>query len=439
MWRYLLIGAAVFTASAAFAQSEISFPIAELGGCDSKESCKAYCDNSANSEACLSFAEKNNLMTAEETAMARKFLNERPKIRDNVGRPDVKVPEPNLNKERVEKILAEKGGPGGCKSHEECKTYCGDETNIGTCLAFAKENELMSQEELARAEKFATQTGPGGCKGVQCKAYCEDESRAGECVAFAKENGFISQEEAGRAEKLLNTTGPGGCRCSSCRSYCEDRSHRDECFEFAKQNDLISPEELQRIEQFKEMMTQRERREREMQQSERRDSFPGEGEPRYMGNEQFREEGGMQPPPATERREREEEMRPMPPTEGSSGQFEQEYNRQYKEQYKRQYDQEYQKQYKEERQRQYEQQRRPEGAGVPTEASRQPDVRPAEIPTEFVQPLPTAPPSIETAPSDAGAPAPAAPTEPSSFSPIQMAASALNAFLAFFAGSGESF
>jgi len=40
---------------------EISYPIAELGSCTDKAACKTYCDKPENVDACLSFAEKNNL------------------------------------------------------------------------------------------------------------------------------------------------------------------------------------------------------------------------------------------------------------------------------------------------------------------------------------------------------------------------------------------
>ena len=51
------------TVSVAYAQeSSITFPVADLGGCESKEACKAYCDIETNKESCLSFAESRGLM-----------------------------------------------------------------------------------------------------------------------------------------------------------------------------------------------------------------------------------------------------------------------------------------------------------------------------------------------------------------------------------------
>ena len=126
----LSIGAAVFAQ-----ESKITFPIVELGGCQSKEECKTYCDVDANREACFSFAEKNGLMSKDETAIARKIGNQT--------------------------------GPGGCKG-EECRTYCSDAAHTNECLAFAAKYGLVGKDDLDRAKKLAGKPGPGGCIGEAC-------------------------------------------------------------------------------------------------------------------------------------------------------------------------------------------------------------------------------------------------------------------------------
>ena len=77
----LIIGilvAGTITSSAAAqtdgqAALEISYPVAEVGNCADKAACKTYCDEPANIDACLSFAEKNNLMSKEEIKVAKNF------------------------------------------------------------------------------------------------------------------------------------------------------------------------------------------------------------------------------------------------------------------------------------------------------------------------------------------------------------------------------
>src|SRR3989338_391085 len=61
-------------AGVAFAQeSTITFPVPELGNCTSKEQCKTYCDDPANHDSCIAFAESHGLMSKEEVKIAREI------------------------------------------------------------------------------------------------------------------------------------------------------------------------------------------------------------------------------------------------------------------------------------------------------------------------------------------------------------------------------
>lgn len=197
---------ALLTGSVAFAQTSSStppapavFPIAELGGCASKEACKLYCDESANKDACLAYAEKRGLMRKDEIEKARTFL----KARIASSTPAIK----RIASTTLDAILAEKGGPGGCTTREACKLYCDDTANSATCLEFAKTHKLMTAAQIELAKKLRAQVGPGGCKGEECKNYCADVSHEQVCLEFAKTNGFISKDEAEkRALRIASTT-----------------------------------------------------------------------------------------------------------------------------------------------------------------------------------------------------------------------------------------
>ena len=264
--------------SIAFAQGpNITFPIAELGGCESKEQCKTYCDDPANIEACVAFAESNGLMNRDEAAQARTFAGQTgpggcrgPECRTICADPAYRaeciafarehglvpppqgpqVNEPTIDEDKAMRVVEERGGPGGCRTKDECRAFCDIEGNMETCLAFATEHDLMSPEDLERARKMMTEGGPGGCRGMQCRAYCESPDHAEECLAFAEAQGFIPPEEAEKARKLMNATGPGGCRGIECKRHCEDPAHQKECFEFAVQNGLISEEDAARARAF---------------------------------------------------------------------------------------------------------------------------------------------------------------------------------------------
>ncbi len=152
--------------------SKITFPVVELGGCTDKAACKAYCDATEHQAACLSFAEKKGLMSKNEVKNAKK--------------------------------LASGVGPGGCKGPVECKTYCGNSEHADACLEFAKKNGLIPAEVVARIEHgkkiktlIETTGGPGGCKSEdECKTYCSDASHVEACLSFAKDNGLVPPKMA---------------------------------------------------------------------------------------------------------------------------------------------------------------------------------------------------------------------------------------------------
>ncbi len=144
-------------------------------------------------------------------------------------------------------------GLGNCKDKADCKSFCDNAENIVKCVSFAKEHNLISEEEAARADKFAAAgPGPGGCQGVACESYCDDMSHAEECVAFAQEHGFADKGEIERVQKITKILKdgagmPGGCQGKKeCESYCSDTSHAEECLAFAEKAGFMPKEELER-------------------------------------------------------------------------------------------------------------------------------------------------------------------------------------------------
>src|SRR3989344_4757168 len=116
MKRFLFIPLFVFAglgfAWAAENPFNISFPVEELGGCGSMGECRTYCDNPENRARCFDWAQKKGLVK-EESLERREETHEF-------------TPE---KKEKARRIIAEKGGPGGCASMEACSQYCEKEEN----------------------------------------------------------------------------------------------------------------------------------------------------------------------------------------------------------------------------------------------------------------------------------------------------------------------
>lgn len=194
-------------------KSGVKFP----GNCKSKNECEQYCENTAHMEECIAFAEKTGMISGEELAMAKKFL---PLIRSGKT-------------------------PGGCARKEQCETYCEEPEHMDECLSFAEKNGLIPPEELADARKFIPYMKrgetPGGCRRKEeCEAYCSQEGNFEECIAFALKIGAMSEEDASLARETKGK-GPGGCTSKeACMEFCFKPENRETCANFAREHKLGS-------------------------------------------------------------------------------------------------------------------------------------------------------------------------------------------------------
>jgi hypothetical protein len=215
----------IFAAAASASLEDLTYPIAELGGCESQEACYAFCGESDNYDTCMAFAQEQGLLEDEEI---------------------------EAYEEAHEALV--NGGPGGCSSESECEAFCSDISNMDICLEFAEEHGLMDEEELAeaRAVQSAIDAGyslPGECTDEDsCEDYCSDPANADECLDFAAAAGLMNAEEIEEARAVMDIMaaggGPGGCtNQSSCEDYCSDNVNFEECTAFAVEAGFMTPEE----------------------------------------------------------------------------------------------------------------------------------------------------------------------------------------------------
>ncbi|TSC62464.1 MAG: hypothetical protein Greene041614_437 [Parcubacteria group bacterium Greene0416_14] len=241
-------------------EQQLNRPQTGPGGCDSRETCDAFCRTPANAQTCLDFAVANGQLTAEQAAQFREIQLNRvsDRVRPRVRGPNIRGPEePEIDELKAAEVIAQNGGPGGCKTFEECEAFCNDPQNEDTCFNFAREHGLMPQEELNKIEKLRTTTGPGGCRGRQCEEFCSQEGREEECLNFAIDNGLVPPEEVEQAKKFIDIAkkgGPGGCKGRRCEDFCNQPENQEQCFAFAKENGLIPPEEIQKIERIQQTL-----------------------------------------------------------------------------------------------------------------------------------------------------------------------------------------
>ncbi|MBI2629566.1 hypothetical protein HYW76_00530 [Candidatus Pacearchaeota archaeon] len=196
--------------------SDVNYPVAELGNCNSQEECEKYCDDVNNMELCLNFAEKNGIMSADEIAEARKFMP----------------------------LMKSGDTPGGCKNQRECKVYCDNDANLNVCIEFAKKAGIISQEEYEMVKKTGGK-GPGGCKGKkECEDFCDKDENFNICIEFAKQNGLISDSDYENAKKT-GGKGPGGCKKDECNDFCSKEENFNICVDFAYEHGMMNKEEYE--------------------------------------------------------------------------------------------------------------------------------------------------------------------------------------------------
>lgn len=141
---------------------------------------------------------------------------------------------------------------GNCSSVSSCRDYCDIAANQSACLAFAAQNRLMTQAQVARAQQFLSllQSGqtPGNCSSAgECRTYCSDSAHADACLNFAEQAGFITQAQV-NAIRSSGGHGPGGCTSEqSCATFCNNPQNQTACLSFAQQNGLISQVQAKNI------------------------------------------------------------------------------------------------------------------------------------------------------------------------------------------------
>lgn len=203
--------------------SNIQYPVAELGNCKSGPDCKIYCDKPVNTNACLDFAQKNNLMSDKEVAQAKKF------------------------------VASGEKGPGGCVGKDSCEQYCNDISHIDECISYAEKNDIMSPQELEEAKKVQSAINKGvkppACGNKkECDIYCEDQNHMEECINFGIAAGFIQGKELENSQKMLAAVKrgvkPPPCKGKeACDAYCSNPDNIEVCMNFAIEAGMMSEQE----------------------------------------------------------------------------------------------------------------------------------------------------------------------------------------------------
>lgn len=178
----------------AAAKYGVTFPIEELGNCESYDACRTFCEDPVNHNACIDFAKEKG------------FYQEGP-IKTN-----------------KDEILATANAELGCDSETSCMALCSEPANFDKCSAFAERHGLggghvadpSAREFLARAKEVL------GCDSpTSCMNFCNNEANRQKCSEFAQQVGLRGGE---------HQAGPGGCTSEeTCRAFCSDPQNFQIC------------------------------------------------------------------------------------------------------------------------------------------------------------------------------------------------------------------
>lgn len=207
----------------------ITFPIADLGGCASPQECRDFCETPTNQTTCMEFAKKKGF----DKELERSPGGLDPKKRD----------------ELMENAKTELG----CTSMESCSKIC--ESDHTRCESFAKKHGVYQEPPESRSRYSAQEKqdlmrkaqSELGCTSMEsCKSACEKNPER--CMEFSKKHGLDkgereTPERREQYENRENQEGPpdgdfpdsdrkrfdkGNCNSdASCKTYCEN--HPDEC------------------------------------------------------------------------------------------------------------------------------------------------------------------------------------------------------------------
>jgi len=270
------------------ADQDIQYPVPQLGNCKNESDCRLFCDDSKNLEACLDFAEQHDLIPEDELEQGKRFLaagskgpggctskdsceaycNDISRINECVAfaeKNGLMPPEELKEAKQIQAAMA-KGlkQPGNCRNKQECDNYCNDPNHIEECIAFGEEAGLIPPDEIEDARKVleAVKRGarPPPCRGRQaCDSYCSQPENMEECITFGEAAGFIPPNEIEDAKKMLQAVKrgvkPPPCRGKKeCDNYCSQPENMEGCMTFAIAAGFMPPEEIENAKKMLEAL-----------------------------------------------------------------------------------------------------------------------------------------------------------------------------------------
>jgi len=186
----------------------VVFPVSELGNCTVVSSCRSYCNNDNNYEACESFALKYDL-TGQPRAHSEK---------------------------QMPTLLSLAKNDLGCTNRDSCKTLC--DKNPTRCREFLKKVQL-SKDRIRRDLLLGKARSVLGCSTFSsCQEVCEQDKKR--CTAFVQKFGLRKSINS-KAQTENSNASPGCQTDSECRQFCQNSPSKCPGFRQTKIEPITTP------------------------------------------------------------------------------------------------------------------------------------------------------------------------------------------------------
>ena len=183
----------------------ITFPIAELGNCNNAATCKVYCDQLQNHDACTSFAKKKGI------AVGKRRVNEKHAT-----------------------ALSDAKTALGCNTIAACQVFCEEQANLERCQAFAQKHGLStSQKVSAKDEELLLEAKQNlNCDSFDsCQALCDQKANYTKCAALLQDQ--VTSDDQAMFEKYKPQIKEFlGCDSMvTCMAFCMNPLNMPKCSE----------------------------------------------------------------------------------------------------------------------------------------------------------------------------------------------------------------
>lgn len=186
----------------------IAFPIVELGNCNNVATCKVYCDQLQNHDACVSFAKEKGI------AVGKRRVNEKYAV-----------------------VLSSAKTALGCSTVAACQSFCEEQANWERCQAFAQKHSLgTSQIPSPKDEELLVKAKQNlNCSSAEeCRVLCDKQENYTKCAALLQDQ--VTSDDRAMFEKYkpLIKEYLGCDSIVTCMAFCINPLNSKKCQEFGE-------------------------------------------------------------------------------------------------------------------------------------------------------------------------------------------------------------